>query len=171
MKIQVLILLLVFAASECFAQNSKSGQALSNVYHYGNNISIKNFDGSRSTIYVFGNSAQLINSDGTQSIIDFYGKSSRIIEIDGTVSTVYHNGFSSTVMNSDGSQFIVNHMHNSSTCFTDNGKHTIMHTFGEMKERRYKIQIDVLIHSNWLSQRRALESIDETQEQSEVNDR
>ena len=156
MKYQLFFLLLCFTVSESFSQVDKSNQAVTNVYHYGNNISLKNFDGTRSTIHMNGNSATLFNSDGTQSTIDFFGDSSVLIANDGTSSSVFHNGFSSTVHTADGTQAMVNHMNSTSSYSIANEKHIIMHTFGNICERLYKNRIDVLIHMNWLVQKEAI---------------
>lgn len=165
MKIQLFFLLLFFAASESFSQESKSNQAVTNVYHYRSNISLSNFDGTRSTIRVNGNSATLFNSDGSISTIDFCGNSSTLIAVDGTISSIFHNGLSSAVTRSDGSQFFVNHMQSTSSFSTAYGKHTITHNFGFRKERRHKNKIDVLIHMNWLMQQEALEAAVESNEE------
>lgn len=162
MKIPIFFLILSFVASEGFSQVNKSDQAFTNVYHFGNNISVKNFDGTHSNIYVSRCSATLINANGAQSTIDFFGKnSSTLFAIDGTTSTISHNGLSSSVFNSDGTRIIVNHMQSNSSCSIANKKHSISHTFSKMKERRFKDEIDVLIHRNWMIQMMAAQATDE----------
>jgi len=164
MKTLVFFLLLPFTTSESFAQANKSNRATTSVSHFRNNISVKNFDGTHATIYVNGSTATLVNSDGTQSTIDFCENSSTLIAIDGTSSSVFHNGLSSTISSSDGTQFIVNHMRNTSLCSTKSGKHTINHNFGHLRERRYKNEIDVLIHRNWLIQKKIVDATEATVE-------
>ncbi len=169
MKILMFFLLLSFTASESSTLVNKNNHEFTSTYHYLNNISLKNFDGTRSTVYVSGNSATLMNSDGTQSTIDFCGNSSTLIAIDGTSASIFHNGISSTVFNSDGTQIIVSHMQSTSLCYTENGKHMIMHTFGDMRERRHKNKIDVLIHMNWLLQKKAIKAMDELDKEEGQN--
>ena len=169
MKTLAFFLLLSFAASDSFSLVNKSKQAYTNVYHYRNNISLKNFDGTISTIQVIGSSAILYNSDGSQSAIDLCGRSSTLTAIDGTSLSVFHNPSSSRVFNPDGTSIIINHMNNTSSCLTASGKHTIMHTFGDMRERRYKNRIDVLIHMNWLIQNEAVEATDELNREEHQN--
>ena len=169
MNIQAIFLLLSFFTAENFSQLSKSNQAFSNAYHYGSNISIRNFDDTRSTIDRSGNSATLFNSDGTHSTIYFFGRSSTIIGIDGTSSWISHNGRSSTITRSDGTQFFVNHMNSTSSIWTAQGTHTITHTFGKMEERCRKDRMDVLIHMNWLIKKEIAEATAElsTEEQED----
>lgn len=167
MKIQAFFLLLSVLAFESFSLVNGNNQAFTNVYHYRNSISLKNFDNTRSTIYISGNSATLFNPDGSQSIIRFCGRTSMLIAADGSNSSVFHNGFSSRILKSDGTQIFVSHMSTSSSCSTANGKHTITHTFGNSCEGRYKKRIDVLIHMNWLMQKEALEATEESDESDE----
>lgn len=156
MKIQVCLLLLFFAVTG-FAQVDKNNQELSRVSHYRNNISVNNFDGTRSTVHISGNSATLVHPDGGLSSIDFTGNTSTLIATDGTSFSILHNGFSSVITRPDGSQFFVNHMQSSSSCSVNAEKHTIIHNFGEMTERCYKERVDVLIHVNWLLQKETIE--------------
>jgi len=156
MKIQFFVLLLFFAATDCVSQTIKTKPAVSNAYHNLNQISLTNYDGTRATIYLNGNSATLFNADGSQSTINSFKDSSNLIASDGTQSTILHNGFSSTVSNSDGTQFMVNHKLSSSTCATGIGIHSITHVFANNCERKYKDQIDVLIHTNWFIQQKQL---------------
>ncbi|NNK90646.1 MAG: hypothetical protein HKO89_08575 [Saprospiraceae bacterium] len=114
-----------------------------------------NFDGTRSTIYVNRNSATLDNSDGTSSTINFFGDHSNLIWTDGTQSSVFHNGSSSRINNPGGKQFIISHRKNRSSFLTTDGAHAITHFFGNIKECRYIDKIDVLIHMNWLVQKKA----------------
>lgn len=158
MKIQLVLLLLCFSVTDSFSQANQNERVLTNVHHYRSNISVKNFDGTRSSIDMNGNSATLTNSDGIQSTIDFNKNSSTLIASDGTIIMVSHNSSSSTVNMPDGSQFFVNHMHSTSSCSTVHGKHTIMHFFGDVGERRFKNKIDVLIHVNWLIQNEIIEA-------------
>ena len=116
MKTQALFFLLFIAASQTFSQENKIKQDFTNVYHYGNNITLNNFDGTRSSIQVNGNSATLFNSDGTQSTIDINRNSSILIASDGTSSSIYLNDYSSTIYNSEGTMIFVSHMQSTSSC-------------------------------------------------------
>jgi len=160
MQLHVLFLLVSFMTSGNFCVEKEPDQVYTKVYHYQNNISLNNFDGTTSNILLNGNSATLYNADGTQSTINFCNNSSTLIAADGTSSTIFHSGFSSTVSISDGTRVNINHMQRSSSCTTANGKHRIMHTFSNVKDKRYKDKIDVLIHINWLTQNKALLSTD-----------
>ncbi len=161
MKSQLLFLLLSFVFTQGFSQNSERNHDNTNVYHYGNNISVKNYDNSRSSIYISGNSARLFNPDGTQSSIDFIDNTANLILIDGTASTVTYNGASSTIVNTDGSQVVVNHRNQTSSCYVSFGKHNINHTFGRAKELKYKKHIDILLNMSWYMQKKAVADTDE----------
>jgi len=165
MKTQIFLLLFCFAAVNTFAQKNKSTRAYTNVHHYGNNKFLSNADGTRSSIFVNGSSAMLVNADGSQSTIDFHGNSSTLVAIDGTTSTITHNRFSSRVFNSDGTQMTINHMPSSSSYSTASDKHMITHTFGNTWEMCVKNKLDVLIHRNWIIQKRTAELMAELNEE------
>ena len=164
MKIQALFLILLFTITSGFSQTKKSKQTVTNVHHSLSSSSVKNFDGTSSTIFINGNSATLMNSDGSHSTINSFGNSSTVVAIDGSTSSIFHNAYSSTVMNADGTQFVVSHMQNKSTCSTANQIHGISHFFGNIKESRYKNEIDVLLHVNWLTQMKVAEQMVEPNE-------
>ncbi len=152
MKIQLFLLTFILSVASGYAQENNGSKAVTSVYHNLNNITLVNFDGTRSTIMKNGNSATLINADGSHSTINCFGdSSSNIVAIDDTHSSVRHNGNSSTVMNADGTQFIVHHKRTSSSCSKEGDIHVITHFFGNKKERHLIDQIDVLIHQNWLT--------------------
>jgi len=149
MIIQILLFLLSLPISENFPPINSSEHNTTNVYHYNNMMTLKNFDGTRSTINLDAKSATLKDADGSLSTINFSGNSSTLIASDGSSASVFHNGLTSTIFNSDGTQIIVNHMRRSSSCLTANGKHLITHSIGNIEEIRNKDKIDVLIHSHW----------------------
>ena len=153
--------MLTLVGSISFAQDKHKEKVYSTIHHYRSNISVNNFDGTRSTIFINGNTATLSNADGTESTLEIFGQSSTVIAVDGTRSTIIHNGMTTTILNSDGSELTINHMNNRSTCSTPYGKHTIRHIFGNMKERRFKEEIDILVHTNWFVRKRASESLTE----------
>jgi len=163
MQIQVLFLLFSFLTSgDSFLEN-KTDKVYTNVYHYNNNVVLKNFDGTTSTIQLYGNSASLINADGTQSTIIYGVNSSTLISSDGTSSLISHSGSTSSVAIPDGTRININHMQRSSTCTTDEGKHRIMHTFTRFIDScnsSTKEKIDVLIHVNWIMQTKALATVE-----------
>ena len=163
MKIQLFLLLLCLLATEGFAQAKKSKQSVSSVYHYGSNISVRNFDGTRSTIDMNGNSATLFNSDGSLSTIELCGNFSTLITVDGIILTLSLNGFSTTVTMPDGTQFFISHMNSTSTCSTAEGKHAIMHTISKTGERGHQKKIDLLLHMNWLVRKKAEAEMAEAQ--------
>jgi len=161
MKIQALLLILLFAVSDSFSQENDQNQSLTRVHHYKNNISIVYADGTRATIYLNGNSADLVNTDGTQSTINLSKNSSTLTAMDGTHSTIFFNGSSSAVTNADGTHLTINHMQRTSSCWTEDGKQVITHTFGNLCEMKNKKVVDVLIHTNWFVQKRLAERIAE----------
>lgn len=167
MKTLMLFLTLAFAASSSSNPVNDNGHDLSSTYHYGTNVSVKNFDGTRSTIDVNWSSATLFNPDGTQSIIEFRGKSSNLIEIDGSISQVISNGSFSTIIRADGTQMVINHMPSTSSCYLGNEKHTIMHTFGAVKEIKRKKRIDILLHCNWFMKKKVAKAIEEESNKEE----
>lgn len=169
MKTHLILLLLSLAISEGFSQVNNSNQPLSSVYHYGYNISLRNYDGTRSVINGRLSSATLLNSDGTQSVLNFNGNTATLNAIDGTISSVFFNRLSSTVHNADGTRITINHRRNTSTCSTEYGTHTIMHTFGSVEEWCNTNVVDVLVHMNWVMQMRAEEADDEIIEGEPVN--
>jgi len=162
MKPQLLFLLLTISISDGFSQQNKNDQFFTTVYYYQNSITVLNFDGTSSRICLNGNTATVFNSDGTQSTIQKCGNISNLIAIDGTSSSVIHNGkLTSTTFNSDGSKLFINHMRDSSTCLTPRGRHIITHNFVNLRRSRSKNKIDVLIHKNWLLQKKIADAEEE----------
>lgn len=164
MKFQLLLLVLSFFVSDKISVDNDKKRDFTNIYHYGNNISVRNFDGTLSTVYINFNSATLFNPDGTQSTIDSGKNSSRLITSDGNVATVVHSGYSSTVRRANGTQFLISHRNSTSSCSTEDGKHTIMHNFGFVEEICNKNMVDVLVHANWLIQLEVAQAAEETSE-------
>ncbi|WP_420318955.1 hypothetical protein [Ekhidna sp.] len=169
MKIHLFLFLLTFAVTESFSQANNNDQGLTNVYHYRNNIFLRNYDGTRSRIDVNWNSATLYNPDGTQSVIELCGSTATLITIDGNVLSVIYSGLSSSVHDVDGTIIMINHRRKSSICSTAYGNHTIMHTFGSTEEWPYKNLIDVLIHMNWYMQKKILHISDESEVKVTMN--
>ena len=156
MKVQLFLLVLSFFAIEGFSQEKNTNaKNFTNVYHYGNNISYVNFDGTRSTIFISGRTARVFNADGSQSMVEFNGATPRFVGVNGMTSLINYNGKTSTVENPDGSRVIVNHMRNTSGCSVGSERTSLLHIYGNKRSRRTKSKIDVLVHMNWLAQKKA----------------
>ena len=149
--------LMIISLAVAFAQVDERKNPITTAYHYRNNITIKNADGTQSNIYTNGSTATLTNEDGTQTILDYSVYPSLLIGNDGAASVVFRNGMSSTVHTENGTE-LINHGRrtiSTSTFSTPFGTHRIMHTFGARNEWCSKRDIDVLVHMNWLMQQKA----------------